>query len=75
MKVKEYLEEFNKMVLNNPSLLECEVIYATDEEGNEFRKVDCFPVGCNVSNIKDDRDLQVEFENHVDRPINAVIVN
>lgn len=39
MTLKEYLKHLNKIVEKNPEALEYEVIYAKDEEGNEFKEV------------------------------------
>ena len=36
MKLKEYLESINELVKNNPSLLELDVVYASDDEGNNY---------------------------------------
>ena len=39
MKLKDYLSHLNKLVYDNPKLLEADVIYSIDDEGNEFKKV------------------------------------
>lgn len=39
MKLKEYLDNLNKMVKDNPELLEMNVIYSRDDEGNGFQEV------------------------------------
>lgn len=39
MKLKEYLENLNHHVAQKPEILEFEVVYATDEEGNSYKKV------------------------------------
>jgi hypothetical protein len=39
MKLKEFLENLNELVKENPQVLEYEVIYAKDDEGNGFREV------------------------------------
>lgn len=39
MKVKKFLKELNKLVKENPELLEAKVVYAIDDEGNAFHKV------------------------------------
>ena len=43
MKLKEYLEELNKMVLENPEILEYVVVYSRDDEGNGFQEVHYTP--------------------------------
>lgn len=39
MILKEFLENINKLVEENPSLLNKDVIYSIDDEWNEFKKV------------------------------------
>jgi len=39
MTVKEYIEELNKAVHEDPSLLDKEVVYSADDEGNNFQRV------------------------------------
>ncbi len=39
MKLEEYLKELNKLVKENPELLEAEVITSIDDEGNGFNRV------------------------------------
>jgi len=36
MKLKDYLAEMNKLIAEHPEALEFQVIYSSDEEGNEF---------------------------------------
>jgi hypothetical protein len=43
MKLKDYLENINKMVQNNPEILELDVIYAKDDEGNYYDFVTFIP--------------------------------
>lgn len=43
MKFKEYLEKLELLAENHPEALECEVIYAKDDEGNGYQKVICSP--------------------------------
>lgn len=39
MKLKDFLENINQMIQENPDLLEFEVVYAKDDEGNEFDNI------------------------------------
>jgi hypothetical protein len=39
MKLKEFLENINEMVRKNPELLELNVAYSRDDEGNGFQEV------------------------------------
>lgn len=43
MLLKEYIKELNDLVANNPKLLNREVYYASDDEGNSFQKVSYTP--------------------------------
>ena len=43
MKLKKYLATLNEMVKANPALLELEVIYSADDEGNYYSKVHYTP--------------------------------
>lgn len=39
MKLKEYLEEINKLIKENPHILEYELVCSSDDEGNDFNPV------------------------------------
>lgn len=39
MKFKEYVDELNEYLENNPEIGDYEVVYAKDSEGNDFDKV------------------------------------
>jgi len=43
MSLRDYLEIIKAQVKENPNLLELEVFYAIDEEGNEYRPVQMEP--------------------------------
>ena len=43
MKLKQYLEILNEMVKDNPEILEYDVIYSSDDEGNNFDFVNYSP--------------------------------
>lgn len=38
MKLKEYLKALKKLAKENPQTLEFDVIYSSDDEGNDFQK-------------------------------------
>jgi len=40
MTLKEYIEDLQAKVEANPKLLDSLVVYSSDEEGNEFNKLD-----------------------------------
>ena len=43
MKFKDYLQELQKLAADNPFLLEKEVVYACDDEGNWFGEITFTP--------------------------------
>ena len=43
MKLRDYIENLNKFVEENPEALELEVIYSSDDEGNDFSRVHYTP--------------------------------
>jgi len=43
MKLKDYLKNINELVKENKELLELDVVYASDDEGNYFDKVKFTP--------------------------------
>jgi hypothetical protein len=58
MTVREYLNSIILMVKNNPEIENYEVVYARDDEGNQFDKVVFTPTLMQMSNINDSRDLE-----------------
>ena len=53
MKLKDFLDNINKMVEENPSILDLDVVYARDPEGNGFYPVYYTPsIGCHL--LEDD---------------------
>jgi hypothetical protein len=43
MKLREYLDDLNKLINSNPQTLDMEVIYSSDDEGNNYHKVIYLP--------------------------------
>jgi hypothetical protein len=72
MKLKEYIKELNTLVALHPEVAEYEVIYAHDDEGNEFQKVNCLPSLMLIDNIDDDRYLEIQ---EVGEGYNAICIN
>ena len=68
MKLKEYLKELNRMVEENPAILEYTVIYSSDDEGNSYAGVYYTP---STGNFEPE---EQEFEPDLE-PTNAVILN
>ena len=51
MKLKEYLIYLNTMIRENPECLDMNVIYAVDDEGNEYKSVNMKPCICQVDSL------------------------
>ena len=51
MKLREYLKYLNEFVNNDPNTLEMEVIYSADDEGNDYQRVNNFPVSCQTHDV------------------------
>jgi len=43
MKLKQYLEQLNRLVEKNPEALKMDVVYSRDDEGNDFQDVEFAP--------------------------------
>lgn len=71
MKLKTYIDHLNKMVIENPNILNFELIYSHDDEGNEFQKVFNLPEIAIVENINEDRYLNLLPKGNE----NAIIIN
>lgn len=75
MKLEKYVENLQRLLEEHPEYKELTVVYAKDDEGNEFHKVWDDPV---VGNFHDGEFIDVEsFDDWYDEhpPINAVCVN
>jgi hypothetical protein len=58
MVLREYLNSILMMIKNNPEIENYEVVYARDDEGNQYDKVVFTPSLMQMSNINDVRDLE-----------------
>ena len=67
---KDYLDKINKLAKENPNLLNAEVIYSIDDEGNEYRYVSCEPTTTHY--IEDDLDVKDVSEYY---KANAILIN
>lgn len=80
MKLKEFLNNIQEMVKKDPSLLEKNVIFAKDAEGNGFEEVYYSPsVGVYDTEEyefvpADSEDFEEEYE-YTKEDINAICVN
>lgn len=68
MKLKEFIDTLNEMVEANPKLLEFDVVYSSDSEGNYYDHVFYTPTVGNFTN---------DFENIFDesKKPNAICIN
>jgi hypothetical protein len=67
MKLKEYVENLNKLIVERPETADFDVVTSRDDEGNGFNLVYCAPtVGCYDAEEK-------EFTEEI--KVNAVCVN
>ena len=77
MKLKEYLEAFKTEVALRPEILEYEVIYARDDEGNGFQRAYNTPSVCQADFDEMLDDVYFEGEDPCDDAFtpNAVCIN
>ena len=79
MKLKEFLNNIQEMVKEDPSLLEKNVIFAKDDEGNGFEEVYYGPsIGVLTEDFEyvpsDSKDFEEEYE-YTKKDINAICIN
>lgn len=66
MKLKEFMENLNKLIKERPEALELDVVTSKDDEGNGFNLVHYSP---QIGHLDEDRDFTEEKE------VNAICVN
>lgn len=82
MKLKEYLEKLNQLAYNNQELLEYDVVYSRDDEGNGYQEV-CYDPSAgyldedgywhSLENMNNESEYYEE--NYPDAVVNSVCVN
>jgi hypothetical protein len=72
MKLKEYVQHLHELIALNPEALDYDVIYSADDEGNEYNKLNFKPSLMLVSNINEDRFLEILEEGE---GFNTVCIN
>ena len=75
MKLKEFLENLNELVKENPQVLEYEVIYAKDDEGNGFSEIVYTP---SVGFLDDDSEFTDEVSedwDELEEEPNVICIN
>ena len=71
MKVKEYLQTLVLMVKLNPKMEEFDVIYSSDDEGNDFKPVIFSPT---LMEVVDEKDVNLNVKTDSENP-NALCIN
>lgn len=70
MKLKEYLNNLQEFIKENPQSVEFEVAYSADDEGNYYQKVNFTPSFAIFEDI-----TQYHLERQGEGTPNAVIIN
>lgn len=71
MTLKVYLERLEHLIKQNPKVLNYQVIYSHDDEGNEYQKVYFEPSLCTIKDLNE-RYLEIDED---ETETNAVIIN
>jgi hypothetical protein len=71
MKVKDYLQDLLLMVKLNPKIEEFDVIYSSDDEGNDFKPVIFSPT---LMEVVDEKDVNLNVKTDSENP-NALCIN
>lgn len=76
MKLKEYLNNLNKLVKNNPELLDYTVVYSKDDEGNGFNEI---YYDATIGKFDEDEFLELgyDMEEYIieEKDCNAICIN
>ena len=79
MKFKKYLEQLNKLAKERPELLNYEIIYSHDDEGNNYQKVENEPSVCYASDLTHYFIEEVHFgediKNQAEAEPNCICIN
>ena len=74
MKLGEYLENLAELLQEHPELIDAEVVYSIDDEGNDYDSVNWNPAAGNF----DKRSREFISEHYIEdeeMSINAVLIN
>lgn len=69
MTFKDYVNNLNQFLKENPELAEAKTIYASDDEGNSYREVIYYP---SCGEFTDDNEFHGEADTDI---VNAVCIN
>lgn len=80
MTLKEYYATLIKMIEEDPSILDCEIIYARDDEGNSYHSVNWHPSVMYTGQVGYEMDARsrtdlVEEGEYVDDYIKVICIN
>ncbi len=76
MKLKEFLENLNELVKENPQALEYLVVSASDDEGNSYSEVVYDPNVGYFDSKEDDFTNEEAFEDwEIEEEVNAICIN
>lgn len=74
MKLRDYLESVNEQVKHNPEILDYDVVYSSDAEGNSFEEVFYTPTIGNFDRSGPSNGWNASFNSETDKP-NAICIN
>jgi hypothetical protein len=76
MKFSEYLENLQDLLHDRPELIDAEVIYSIDDEGNDYKIVHYGPTPGNYYDLRGDFVTEKDIEDDgSDLPTNAILIN
>ena len=79
MKLREYIQNLNKLAKEHPEYLDLDVIYAADDEGNDYNLVEFEPTPMFHDEDNDyyiDKDnFDYEFEGEEEFEANVICIN
>ena len=74
MKLKEYIEQLNDLIVHNPEYAELPLAYASDDEGNSYHRVSNPPI---AAYFEDSDSYYLDgawFDEYPDDP-NFIVIN
>jgi len=74
MKLNEFLYNLNKMVVQNPEILNYDVIYNKDDGKNVFNKINFNPILCHLDVYEFYPDYEIN-EKEYKMKINSICIN
>jgi hypothetical protein len=75
MKLRQYLENLNRLAKESPDILDLELVYAGDEEGNDFHSLNYLPTLGVFEHGEFYSKNNLEDTDYTEDDINALCVN